>query len=137
MEYVPLGAREVVYSPAQKKFVRNMPFGIMEETVLQIVAMVKVVQEVKRRRHGVQMIRLGELWLSPSCNTFCKTGPINKEHQFRDAEGPLRKPIEGTEKGDLAKEADALISETLVLIVTLTCMKDMQLREGRCRWWME
>ena len=70
-------------------------------------------------------IRLGELWRRPSCNTFCKLGPINKEHQVMDAEDLLRKPIEGTEKGDLAKEADELINGTLVLIATLICMKGM------------
>ena len=59
-------------------WVKNIPFDIMEETVMQIL--VKVVQEVKSRRPGVQRIRLGELWASPSCNTFCKLGPINKEH---------------------------------------------------------
>ena len=68
MEYVPLDARQVVYSAAQKNWVRKIPFDIMEETVMQIL--VKVVQEVKRRRPGVMRIRLGELWASQSCNTF-------------------------------------------------------------------
>ena len=65
---------------------RNVPFDILQESVEQIL--VKVVLEVKR-------IRFGEVWASPSCNTFCKLGLINKEHQFRDAGEPLRMPIEG------------------------------------------
>ena len=129
VEYVPLDAREAMYSAAQKKVVRNIPFNILEEMTEQ--TLVKVVQEVKRRRPGVLRIRLGELWLSPSCNTFCKMGQINKEHQFRDAEDPLRKPIEGTEKGELAKEVDDLINEALVLITTLVCMKGRQRWEGK------
>ena len=83
MEYVLLDTRVDVYSAAEREWVKNIPFDIMEETVMQIL--VKVVLEVNRRRHGVRMIRLGDLWASPSCNTFCKLGPINKEHQFRDA----------------------------------------------------
>ena len=139
---------EDVYSATQKDWVRNIQFDIMEETVMQIVA--KVVREVKRRRPGVQRIRLGELWASPSCNTFCKLGPINKEHQFRDAEDPLQRSIEGTEKGDLAKEVDKLVNKTLLLIVTLACMnarqgweEKMQVVEGvelvlrGMKWFME
>ena len=88
--------------------------------------LIKVVLEVKQRCLGVQRIRLGEVWASPSCNTFCKLGAINGENQFRDATDPLRRPIEGTEKGDLAKEADEMVKKTLMLIVTLACMKDRQ-----------
>ena len=62
-----------------------------------------------------------------------KLGSINKEHQFRDAGDPLRKSIllEGTEKGELAKEADELVQRTVLLELTvctasLACMKDRQ-----------
>ena len=58
---------------------------------------------------GVKRMRLGEVWLSPPCFTYCKLGPINGEHQYRDAKNPLRKPIKGTEKGEQAEEADSLV----------------------------
>ena len=71
----------------------------------------------------MKRIRLGELWLNPPCNTFCKIDSINKQHKCRH--GPRRKPIEGTEKGDRAKEADKLMAKTLVLITVLARMKEM------------
>ena len=86
---------------------------------------------MKRRRPGVLRIRLGELRLSPPCNTFCKMDAINKEHKCRDSGDPMRKPIEGTEKGELVKEADDMIRDALVLIMTLVCMKDRQRWEGK------
>ena len=57
-------------------------------------------------------------------------GPINKEHQFRDAKNPLRKPIKGTEKGQQANEADALVRKALKLIEFLASKKAEQLRTG-------
>ena len=45
MEYVLLDARVDVYSAAEREWVKNIPFDIMEETVMQIL--VKVVLEVK------------------------------------------------------------------------------------------
>ena len=107
MEYVPPDTKEHIYSAAQRMWVKNVPFNIMEETMMQIL--VKVVLEVKRRRPGVKRIRLGELWASLSCNTFCKLGLMNTEHQFRDAEDQLRKLIKGTKKGQMAVEADQLV----------------------------
>ena len=89
--YIPLDGTETVYSAAQQKMVKSVPFDIMQETPAQTMAI--VVRELKRRRRGVKRMRLGEVWLSPPCNTYCKLGPINKEHQFRDAKNPLRKPI--------------------------------------------
>ena len=56
-------------------------------------------------------MRLGEVWLSPPCNTFFKLGVINKEHQFRDKEDPLRKPIQGTKKGEYIAVPDAEVPE--------------------------
>ena len=102
----------------------NIPFDILTEGAEEIL--IKVALEVKRRCPGVWRIRLGEVWASPCCKTFCKLGVINKEHQFRDAADPLRRPIEGTEKGDLGKEAEELVKKTLLLIVTLACMKGKQ-----------
>ena len=128
VEYIPLDERVEVYSAAQQKTVRNIPFNIMEETAEQ--TLVIVVRELKRRRPGVKMMRLGEVWLSPPCNTFCKMDSINKEHQCKDSGDPLRKPIEGMEKGDLAKEADELMREALMVIAFLACMKDKPLRTG-------
>ena len=58
-------------------------------------------------------MKLGEVWLSVPCNTFCKMGVINKEHQFRDKGDPQRKPIQGTKKGEQAEEADALVQKAL------------------------
>ena len=97
MAYIPLDGKEAVFSAAQQKMVKNVPFDIMQETPAQTMAI--VVRDLERRRRGVKRMRLGEVWLSPPCNTYsyCKLGPINGEHQFRDAGGPLRKPIkEGT-----------------------------------------
>ena len=71
--------------------------------------MATVVRELQRRRRGVERMRLGEVWLSPPCSTYCKLGPINGEHQYRGAGDPLRKPIKGTEKGAHAEEADDLV----------------------------
>ena len=122
VKYIPLDERVEVYSAAQQKTVRNIPFNIMEDTAKQ--TLVIVVRELKRRRPGVKRMRQGEVWLSPPCNTFCKMDSINKEHQCRDSGDPLRKPIEGTEKGDLAKEADELMRKALLLITYLACMKD-------------
>ena len=50
----------------------------MKATPAQTMAI--VVGELKRRRRGVKRMRLGEVWASPPCNTYCKLGPINKEH---------------------------------------------------------
>ena len=63
----------------------------------------------------MKRIKLGEVWLSVPCNTFCKMGYINGEHQFRDKADPQRKPIQGTEKGEKAEEADALVKKALQL----------------------
>ena len=57
-------------------------------------------------------------------------GLINKEHQFRDAKNPLRKPIKGTKKGEQAKEADALVQKALQLIEFFASKKAEQLRTG-------
>ena len=105
--YIPLDGKEEVYSAAQQKTVKNVPFDIMKETPTQTVAI--VVRELKRRRPGVKRMRLGEVWVSSPCFAYCKLGPINGEHQYRHAEDPLRKPIKGTEKGEQAEEADELV----------------------------
>ena len=42
----------------------------------------------------------------------------------------MRKLIEGTEKGERAKEVDELMRKALLLIMFLACMKDEQLRTG-------
>ena len=89
-----------------------------------------VVRELKRRRRGVKRMRLGEVWLSPPCFTYCKLGPINGEHQYRNAEDPLRKPIKGTEEGKQAEEADDLVRQALQLIEFLASKKAEQLRTG-------
>ena len=52
---------------------------------------------------------------------------------LRDAEGPLRRPIQGTEKGQLAKEVGELVQRTLLFIVAMACMKDRRGGKGRCR----
>ena len=62
---------------------RNIPFDIQTESVEEIL--IKVVLEVKWRYPGVQRTRLGEVWASPCCKTFCKLGVINKEYQFSSA----------------------------------------------------
>ena len=129
VEYVPLDANEEVYSAAQQKnlIVRNIPFDILKDTAEQILGI--VVLEVRRRRPGVKRIRLGEVWLSPPCNTFCKMDSINKEHKCRH--GPRREPIEGT-----AKEADKLMAKTLALIAVLVRMKARQMSSGEM-WMVE
>ena len=37
VEYVPLDAREDIYSAAQGMWLKNVPFDTMEETVMQIL----------------------------------------------------------------------------------------------------
>ena len=52
VEYLPLDARVDVYSAAQRDWVKNIPFNIMEETVCTVMQiLVKVVLKVKRREH--------------------------------------------------------------------------------------
>ena len=51
--YIPLDGKEEVYSAAQQKTVRNIPFYIMQETAEQTMATAIVVRELKRRRRGV------------------------------------------------------------------------------------
>ena len=122
VEYIPLNKKEALYSAAQRKMVKNIPFDIMEDTAEQILAI--VVMEVLMRKPGVKRIRIGEVWLSPPCNTSCKLDSINKEHKCRH--GPKRKPIKGTEKGDRAKEADKMMAKNLALITVLGHMKERQ-----------
>ena len=126
--YIPLDGNEAVFSAAQQKMVKNVPFDIMQKIPAQTMAL--VVRELKRRRRGVKRMRLGEVWLSPPCNTYCKLGPINGEHQFRDAGDPPRKPIKGTEKGQQAEEADDLVRQALQLIEFLASKTAEQLRTG-------
>ena len=88
--------------------VKNIPYDIMKTSPEETMAV--IVRETKRlKRRPVKRIKLGEVWLSVPCNTYCKMGYINGEHQFRDKEDPQRKPIQGTEKGEQAEEADALV----------------------------
>ena len=75
-------------------------------------------------------MRLGEMWLSVPCGTFCKLGVINGEHQFRDKGDPQRKPIQGTEKGEKAEEDDALMQKALQLVEFLARKKAEQLQTG-------
>ena len=128
MTYIPLDKKEEMYSSAQQKTVKNVQFDVMKETPAQTMAI--VARELKRRRRGVQRMRLGEVWLSPPCFTYSKLGPIHGEHQSRDAEGPLRKPIKGMEKGKQAEEADDLVRRALQLIEFLASKKAEQLRTG-------
>ena len=81
VEYIPLDKKEELYSAAQRKTVRNIPFNIMKDTAEQTLAI--VVMELKRRRPGVKRMRLGlgEGWFSPTCNTFCKMDSINGENK--------------------------------------------------------
>ena len=57
-----------------------------------------IVRETKRRKRGTKVLRLKlvKVWLSVPCNTYCKMGYINGEHQYRVKEDPQRKPIQGT-----------------------------------------
>ena len=66
--YIPLDGKEAVFSAAQQKMVKNVPFGIMQETPAQTMAI--VVRDLERRRQGVKRMRLGEVWLSLPCNTY-------------------------------------------------------------------
>ena len=128
--YIPLDAKGEVYSGARQKKVKNIPYDIMKSSPVETMGI--VVTEMQRRKRGaVRRIRLGEVWLSPPCNTFCKLGPINKEHQFRGAKTPLRKPIKGTKKGEQAEEADALVQRALQLVEFRASKKAEQLWTGK------
>ena len=76
--YIPLDGKEEIYSAAQQKTVENVQFDIMKEPPEQTMAI--VVREMKRRKRGVERMRLGEVWCSPPCFTYCKLGPINRNH---------------------------------------------------------
>ena len=80
--------------------------------------MAVIVRETTRQkpRTVVKRIKLGEVWISVPCNTYCKMDYINGEHQFRDKTDPGRRPMKGTEKGKQAEEADnAFYAPTKVL----------------------
>lgn len=91
-----------------------------------MVVIVRETQKLKKRTK-VERIKLEEVWLSVPCNTYCKMGYINGEHQFRVKEDPQRKPIQGTEKGKQAEEADALAKKALLIIEYLSRKKAEQL----------
>ena len=94
--------------------------------------MVVIVLETKRQKPKtvVERIKLGEVWISVPCNTYCKMSYINGEHQFRDKTDPGRRPIRGTEKGKQAEEADKLVQKALLLIEYLAVQKAEQLATG-------
>ena len=97
--YITLDEKEAVFSAARQTKVKNIQYDIMESSPEETMGI--VVKEMKRRkRRAVRRMRLGEVWLSPPCNTFFKLGVINKEHQFRDKQDPLREQVEndGVEK---------------------------------------
>jgi hypothetical protein len=96
-----------------------------------MVVIVKATLALKRRtKTEVPRIKLEEVWISVPCNTYCKMGYINGEHQFRDKTDPGRRPIQGTEKGKQAEEADKLVQKALLLIGYLARQKRTQLDTG-------
>ena len=93
-----------------------------------MVVIVRETQKLKRKQ--VKRIKLEEVWLSVPCESYCKMDYINGEHRFRVKEDPLRKPIQGTEKGKQAEEADALVKKALMIIEYLARKKAEQLKTG-------
>ena len=128
--YLPLDNEEEVFSAAQQMTVKNIRYDIMktspEETMIVIV---RETQKLKKRTK-VKRIKLDEVWLSMPCNTYCKMGYINREHQFRVKEDPLRKPNQGTKNGKQAEEVDALAKKALLIIECLARKKAEQLETG-------
>ena len=64
------------------------------------------------------------------CGSYSKMDYINGEHRFRVKEEPQRRPIQGTEKGKRAEEADALVQKALRLIEYLAGQKAEQRATG-------
>ena len=128
--YVALDEKVPIYSAALQKTVKNTHYDIMKTSPEETMAV--IVQETKRQkpRTVVQRIKLGEVWISVPCNTYCKMGYINGEHQFRDKADPRRRPMKGTEKGKQAEEADRLVQKALLLIEYLAEQKAEQLATG-------
>ena len=128
--YVALDDRVEIFSAAQQKTVKNTRYDIMETSPEDtVVVIVKETQRLKPRTK-VKRIKLEEVWLSVPCNTYCKMGYINGEHQFRVKGDPQRKPIPGTEKGQQVEEADALAKKALMIIEYLLRKKAEQLETG-------
>ena len=123
-----------MFSAAQQKTVQNTRYNIMETSPEE--TMVVIVQETKRLKPKtkVERIKLEEVWISVPCNTYCKMGYINGEHQFRDKADPGRGPIQGTAKGKQAEEAGGrsyLISEGYSTEVEIITQAEAWLLLGR------
>ena len=128
--YVALDEKERIYSAAQQMTVQNTHYDIMETSPEE--TMVVIVQETKRLKPKtkVERIKLEEVWISVPCKAYCKLGYINGENQYRVKEDPQRRPIQGTEKGKQAEEADALVKKALKLIEYLAGQKAEQRATG-------
>ena len=128
--YVALDEKVKIYSAALQKTVWNTHYDIMKTSPEE--TMVVIVLETKRQKPKtvVERIKLGEVWISVPCNTYCKMSYINGEHQFRDKTDPGRRPMKGTEKGKQAEEADKLVKKALLLIEYLAERKAEQLATG-------
>ena len=80
--YIPLDKKEEVFSAALQQAVKNTPYDIMQTSPEETMAV--IVRETQRlKRRPMKRITLGEVWLSVPCNTYCKMGYINGEHQYR------------------------------------------------------
>ena len=96
-----LDDKELIFSAAQQKTVKNIRYDIMETSPEE--TMVVIVRETRRlklkSKKKVERSKLEEVWISVPCKTCSKLGYINGENQYRVKEDPRRGPIQGTEKG--------------------------------------
>jgi hypothetical protein len=128
--YVALDEKVPIFSAALQKTVQNTYYDIMKNSPEETMAVIVLETRRQKPRTVVRRIKLGEVWVSVPCNTYCKMGYINGEHQFRDRTDPGRRPMKGTEKGKQAEEADKLVQKVLLLIEYLAERKAEQLKTG-------
>ena len=107
--YVPLDAREYVYSAVKDCVVQNVVVDVYQHTTSSLRIFIE--QQLLRQFPRVRRIKWMVFWASEDCSTFSKMDQINKRRGtvYRDAAHPHRPPLnqETSSYGAKAAEADA------------------------------
>ena len=134
--YVPLDAREYVYSAVKDCVVQNVVVDVSQHTPSSLRDLIE--RQLLKQFPGVQRIKWMVCWASEDCSTFSKMDQINTRRSmaYRDSTHPGRPPLnpETSSYGAKAAEADARVKNTVELLLELHRSRGLKtLREGARR----
>jgi hypothetical protein len=134
--YVPLDAREYVYSAVKDCVVRNVVVDVSKHTPASLRDLIE--RQLLAQFPRALRIKWMVCWASEDCSTFSKMDQINTRRgtAYRDSTHPSRPPLnpETSSYGAKAVAADARVKNTVEMLLELHRSRGLKtLREGSRR----